>query len=269
MNKEEKEYIISLYYERKDLKFKELQLLLGVSERVLRTLMKEYKINSKLKNRYTLNENYFNNIISEKQAYILGFICADGYVGDEHYNNIVIQSKDKEIIEQIAEELKFSGDIRKSKPGGFKNSHEGFVVNFSSCLMANDLRNLGILPRKSLSFKHLLNIPKNLQRHFLRGYFDGDGTIIYSLKRRKYKEIVYQYDSLIMLIIATRELIIEVVNEFDIISYSIQQSKTKGLAYLRIQSNIEIKKLYNLMYEEATIFLKRKKDIWDKYIECL
>ncbi len=53
LTREEKEYIISLYYEKKDLKFNELQVLLGVSKRVLNTLMKEYNINSRLKNRYS------------------------------------------------------------------------------------------------------------------------------------------------------------------------------------------------------------------------
>lgn len=269
LNNEEKEYIISLYYEEKDLKFSDLQELLGVSKRLLNTLMKEYNINSRLKNRYTLDEQYFKSITTEQQAYILGYICADGYVGDCHYNNIVIQSKDLDIIEKIAAEIKFSGNIRKSAKGGFKNSKQGFVLNFSNASMAHDLRELGIKPNKSLTFNKLLNIPQHLQRHFFRGYFDGDGSITYTVKQRKYKDKIYKYDSLIMCLIATPGLIEEFINEFNIIKYAINKSKTEGLNYLRIQSNVELKNIYRLMYEDATIFLNRKKDIWDKYIECL
>ena len=32
---------------------------------------------------------------------------------------------------------------------------------------------------------HIPNIPKNLIRHFIRGYFDGDGTIF--MDRKYYK----------------------------------------------------------------------------------
>lgn len=49
LSKEEKVYIISVYYERKNLKYPELQKVLGVSQRVLKSVMKEYGINARLK----------------------------------------------------------------------------------------------------------------------------------------------------------------------------------------------------------------------------
>ncbi len=72
-----------------------------------------------------------------------------------------------------------------------------------------------------------------------------------------------------MCLIATPGLIEEFISEFNITKYAISKSKTEGLEYLRVQSNVQIKNIYRLMYEDATIFLKRKKNIWDKYIECL
>lgn len=269
LSKEEKEYIVSLYYERKDLKYAELQSLLGVSQRVLSTVMKEYNINSRLKNRYTLNERYFSVISTEEQAYILGYICADGYVGNSEYNNIVIQSKDSEVVSAIAQAIEYTGEIRKAGKGGYSNSQEGYTLNFSNAIIANDLRNLGILPNKSLNFNQLLDIPQHLQRHFLRGYFDGDGCIVHTVQKSRYKDKIYEYDSLTMIIIATTLFIQDIIQHFEIKQYSIQKSKTSGMEYLRVQSKCEIKRLYYLMYHEATIFLSRKKNIWDQYIECL
>ena len=266
---EEKEYIISVYYERKDLKYTDLQKLLGVSKRLLNTLMKEYNINSRLKNRYTINENYFSNILTEKQAYILGYICADGFVGSDEYNNVVIQSKDLDIIQKISTELEYTGEIRKSQKGGFENSQNGYVINFSNKKIANDLRNLGIMPNKSLNFNNLLDIPEELQRHFLRGYFDGDGSITHYIKKRKYKNKIYTYDSMVMTIIATPKLIENIVLKFGIKKYSIQNSKTDGMVYLRVNADSQIKETYKLMYDNATIFLSRKKEKWDTFIECL
>ncbi|ALP91774.1 hypothetical protein ATN24_16965 [Clostridium butyricum] len=70
-----------------------------------------------MKNRYVLNENYFNEINTEAKAYILGFIYADGFVGNENFNNIVIAVNDLEILEFIVKEIEFTGEIRKTKKG--------------------------------------------------------------------------------------------------------------------------------------------------------
>lgn len=131
------------------------------------------------------------------------------------------------------------------------------------------MRNLGIYPNKSLNFNSLLKIPDELQKHFLRGYFDGDGSITIYMNKSNIKNKVYEYKSAVMTLIATPKLIEEIIIKFDIKKYSLTNSKTDGLQYLRIQANNQIKEMYKLMYDNATIFLSRKKEKWDKFIECL
>lgn len=204
LSNEEKEYIIRIYYEHKDLTYKDLMKYLKVSHRVLNSVMKEYNINSKLKNRYTINSNYFDNINTDEQAYILGFIYADGYVGDEKHNNIVITSKDRDIIEKISKAFDYTGDIRITKPGGYKNSKEGYSLNFSDKQIASVLRDKYKLhPNKSLVLNDLPNIKDELFGSFLRGYFDGDGSIGIH-KNKSYKNgKLYEYNQLSFSLIAT------------------------------------------------------------------
>ncbi|GIM28209.1 hypothetical protein CPJCM30710_08750 [Clostridium polyendosporum] len=92
-----KKKIINIYYDRKELTFVEISDLLGVSEGSVARVLTESGINTKRKNRYTLNEEYFNIIDDENKAYILGLLYADGYVGDNHFNNFVLQLKDRDI----------------------------------------------------------------------------------------------------------------------------------------------------------------------------
>ena len=94
----DKQNIINSYYQYKNLKFKELAELCNVSERAYSRVLKENNIDTHIKNRYTLNQNYFETIDTEHKAYWLGFIYADGYVGDENYNNIVIGLSDKDFL---------------------------------------------------------------------------------------------------------------------------------------------------------------------------
>src|SRR5690606_8445162 len=62
-------------------------------------------------------------------------------------------------------------------------------LNLNSKKMYNDLLDKGITPRKSLTLKPPKNVPKDLVRHWIRGYFDGDGSVhIYNDKRDKHKK---------------------------------------------------------------------------------
>ncbi|MDR7075072.1 hypothetical protein J2Y03_000060 [Neobacillus niacini] len=130
---------------------------------------------SKRPNKYTLNKQFFKEINNEFQAYILGFICADGYV---HKNgkvvSIAIKQSDKQILENIKGVMETNAELRvKKKPS---NQEDLLVLNISSCELVNDLATLGITPNKS----KIINLPlikTHLYKHFFRGLFDGDGYI--------------------------------------------------------------------------------------------
>jgi predicted DNA-binding protein YlxM (UPF0122 family) len=124
LNSNDKKCIVEYYYNNKNKSFEEISIDLKVSKRSVSRVLVEFGINTKLKNRYTLNENYFDNIDTQEKAYILGFIYADGFVGGIEHNNIVISVNDKQILDDIANEFQFTGNIRKTKKGGFENSRE-------------------------------------------------------------------------------------------------------------------------------------------------
>lgn len=236
--------------------------MLGVSRQTYLKVMKEYGINYRLKNRYTLNENYFQKINTKEKAYILGLIYADGFVGES--NNFVLGMKDKQIIEDVAKALEFTGDIRKSDVGGFENSKGCYRINISNKKLVSDLKKHGVHSRKSLTLNEFPNIEERLYGDFLRGYFDGDGSISFYVKNTTQKGKLYSYEVLHMTILATEPFILKIREKFDI-KGGIRPSKTKELVYLDIQGKKDLLKLYELMYKNANIFLHRKKKIWDSY----
>lgn len=264
----DKEYIKNVYYSFKDKSFDVLKKELNISRRTLRQVLKDFNINTKLKNRYLVNSDYFSIIDTEEKAYILGLIASDGYV-DKDSNNFVLALNDYEILLKVKNLLNLTNDIRKGKKGGFENSKSNYVLRFSDHKIMNDLTNLGFYKNKSLTYNNIPNIPNNLKRHFLRGYFDGDGCVyayerIYLIKSKK-----YIYNRLHMNIIATKPLLMELVNTFNITKYSISKSHTNELFYLNINAKNELKNMYNLMYKDSTIFLNRKRIIWEQNIKGL
>ena len=132
------------------------------------------------------NENYFNIIDNPNKAYIAGFIAADGALVKSTQSNsialtITIHKKDKEVLEFIKKELGCDNPIKELK----RDNLIRFTI--SSKQLSTDLINLGIVPNKSLILKDIYNnIPKEFQKSFLLGYFDGDGCIHFDEKRNKY-----------------------------------------------------------------------------------
>ena len=140
----------------------------------------------KLVRRYTLDENYFDEINTPNKAYILGFLWADGH--NEIKKSTVsmsLQEEDKEILEKIRKELNSNKlleyiDYSNKHDGGYCYKNQYRLLVFSKHL-CKSLEKLGMINNKSLYLK-FPNIPENLYSHFIRGYYDGDGSIYQQIK---------------------------------------------------------------------------------------
>lgn len=266
LTEDNKKNIIEIFYDSKNLCFKEISELLGFSERAISRVLKENNINTKRKNRYTLNENYFNNIDTQDKAYILGLLYADGFVGDEHYNNVVLGMKDKDIIEKVAQCIDYSGEIRKGNKGGFENSTYLYIINISSKIMTDDLRRYGLYPNKSLTMKNFPLIPEELERHFIRGYFDGDGSVVLSKNSSYYKGQgfikKYEYPTIQITFLGTEAFIRKLAEKMNLNHVLIRNTKTLLIKELRISSKKESSKIFGFLYKDADIFLERKYKKW-------
>ena len=125
------------------------------------------------------NVNFFDKIDSREKAYWLGFLYADGY-NCQKINKVVlaIHSKDIEALEQYKKDLEFEGKIVLNK----KLDGTGTVmasVGVTSENFSKQLAQKGCFQKKSLKTRMPDEsiVPKNLIWHFIRGIFDGDGSI--------------------------------------------------------------------------------------------
>ena len=266
LNSYQKTRIVEFYYKNKDIQVKDIGKELNISDRAVRRVLKEENINTRLKNRYVLDESYFDKIDTEEKAYILGFIYADGFVGDEHFNNIVISINDLELLEFIAKELKFSGKIRETRKGGFKNSKPGYSLNFSSVKISSRLRELGLYPNKSLTIERLPKIRDDLVRHFIRGYFDGEGSIILSHNSSYYKNadkvIKYVYPTYCFMILGTQGFLENIIKVTNFNYAKIYPTKCEKIKCIRITAKKEFDNIFNYLYKNSTIRLERKYNKW-------
>jgi len=257
LNKQDKENIIKNY--NNGFCIPQVAKKLGVSQRSVPRVLRENNIYTLRKNRYTLNEDYFEKINTEQKAYILGFMLADGYVNNKT-NYIVIQLKedDLKLLEDIAKAINYTGEIRYIPPQESRYSNYGcYRLAFSSKKIALDLYRHGLYKGKSLTINKLPSVPQDLKRHLIRGIFDGDGSIIVT------PHTIQKYEpSPTFSIICTPEIANEIkqyfVEKAKSTSGYIKQSKTKELVYLEIRGNHNLLKIYHELYDDASIYLKRK-----------
>jgi len=116
----------------------------------------------------SINEGFFKQQTPE-MAYVLGFIYSDGNLGNQ-LDHFSISQKEPEILYKIKNLMTSEHKIVRQV------KQELYTLTIGNKVMVNDLLELGLTPNKSLDVKFPI-LAENLYRHFIRGYFDGDGSI--------------------------------------------------------------------------------------------
>ncbi len=114
----------------------------------------------------------FEIIDTEEKAYWLGFLYADGSVGSkENKIELGLAEKDLKHIEKFRDFMNITNKI------SYREKTKSYRISFRSEQCKQDLIDKGCVPKKSLilDFPNENQVPKHLIRHFIRGYFDGDG----------------------------------------------------------------------------------------------
>lgn len=176
---------------------------------------------------------------SEESMYWLGYICADGnvqYSKKHRVYRVSLFSMDKDIIDKF---ILFMGNRCKYHLRKKNNLHQGYVNSRQLCEFLIDKYN--IIPNKGL----VLNPNIEFNRHFLRGYFDGDGSI-----RKGKKESKITCGSIIFI-----NKISKYLNDLNIF----HKIRKKGNAYdICIERVTENEKFLKHLYKNSNIYLNRK-----------
>jgi len=214
--------------------------------------------------KYKINSNFFDNIDNEESAYFLGLLYADGCNTGKNIT-ISLNEDDKHILDSFVKCLYIDNDRplyfhnRKKEKQTYKNQYELTICDKN---ILKKLNNIGVIQKKSL-LCGVPNISFNREtfKHFLRGYFDGDGNIF--ITKTGYIRFgltgTLQFLQFIMNNIK-RYIDININNPY-------QGYITKNIYDIKLGKCNDIKKICDFIYEDAHLYLKRKKEIYKKYYE--
>ena len=238
--------------------------------KVLKKKEIEKRTYSETNRRYKRNSEYFDNIDTPNKAYILGLIYADGnnYIyGDKHCLTISLQAEDVSLLERVKDELEYEGDLRfnplSKKDQNFKDQ---YILAITDEHMCEQLKKIGVVQRKSLVLKFPTFLRPDLIRHFVRGYFDGDGSIYFDKSRNK------EHASLC----GTKEFCNGVSNILTSMfvnnnTYKPKQTFDKNTYVLQTGGNLSSYKFLSWMYKDCDIKMERKYkdylDFCERYVD--
>ena len=149
--------------------------------------------------KYNINEEFFDKQTPES-LWVLGFIFADGSMDKRGYS-IALTQKEPEILEKINILMESNYPIRKRHNAGWSNG-DICRLRMTSKKLYIALEKYGLHPNKSLDIK-FPELDKSIVSHFIRGYFDGDGSIYVATSKSKGKE----YPSLRVKMVGSKKLI--------------------------------------------------------------
>lgn len=197
------------------------------------------------KRKKTINQDFFDKIDSEEKAYWLGFIYADGNLSKKEikqkYLQIELSQKDLKHLEKFA-------NIFNSKVHCYEQKKSCKVTIFSKKIW-KDIQKYNIFPNKTyINNLILINIPDNLKKHFIRGFFDGDGN--------------FSNDQKIISFNSNNFKILQEINKYfnEIIGTSkVKIIQRKNINILSFAGKHQTNAIKEELYKNATIFLERKK----------
>ena len=226
-----------------------------------------------------IRHNFFSEIKTELQAYLLGFIYSDGSINDErHTLTIHINEKDKEIF-NLFKVISPEAYIQDCKGYESKVTVDGSIVknlgstrlSISSKILLEDLHNLGVVENKTYKELHIpKQIPNELIKHFIRGYFDGDGCITYSIRKPnpKNREKNYRVTSNVNFTAKLCNIFIDFQKYFsdNDITTNIVHVKRGDMYRLITSKRDSVIKIFHLFYDNSNFYLSRKFNKFNYYV---
>ena len=198
-------------------------------------------------NYFDINEDFFKKW-SPAMAYVLGLLITDGNVSRN--GTVSLCMNEKELIEKVAKTMGAEHKITLSK-----HQKGLFIFHFARANMVKDLGALCVVPKKSITVKFPL-IPEPFLADFIRGVFDGDGSVFFNGSKKHPVQTKF--------VSSSKEFIEKLESELQKLGLparNIYEQPTKnGITHMFKYGHKDSEKLFAIMYKdiENSLFLTRK-----------
>jgi len=203
---------------------------------------------------FDINEHFFDQW-SADMAYVLGLLFTDGCV--TRTGIVALSMNDLDLLEAVRSAMRSTHKIEPSK-----HQKNLYIFHFARENMVKKLEALGLVPNKSLLVK-FPDVPFEYIPDFLRGVFDGDGSVFFSSQSLE-SPLRAKFVSGSECFLVDLE---DHLNRLGLPKRTIYRQKTKnGYSYTIVYGHKDCFKLFDILYENKKdgIYLERK---YKKFLE--
>lgn len=261
LTEEREKSIVECYikYQNKSI----VEKIMHVSGSTISQLLIKYNIEqvdqSKVRQKYTLNEHYFDKLDTSDKCYYFGLLMADGYLNEKNNTlSLSLQIRDIDIIK------KFNNAIGSNRPITIlklsdknPNWSDQAVLNITNKHLRETLVNHGLISNKSLLLQFPeKSVPEEFYAAFILGYSDGDGHYSNNPKDKRVNFIANEWFC---------EFVQKIVKDNLGVNSSIMycHGKTeKPTRTFQIAGGNQVKKYLDWLYDSCDVYLERKHKIY-------
>jgi hypothetical protein len=211
-------------------------------------------------------KNELKIIDSNEKAYLLGLFYSDGCVSIKSGYKVKLSLVDEQLIKDLSKIFTFFQQTKFDYGKYNKKQKIQYAIERSLKSLALDLISNGVLPNKSGENFNNLKLPilkESFYSHFIRGYFDGDGSINASTKRPNIRRAE--------ICSVSKDFLIEIKNKLELnkIQCPIFREKKqygygwKKLYVLEWVKSQDIFDLREFLYRDSNLHLDRKKELFN------
>jgi hypothetical protein len=268
-----KEILTELYVNREWV-LDDLQAHFGINRTTVADYLKHHGIPAKQRGSwsrtYAYDEHFFERIDTFDKAYILGLLVSDGCLHGQ-FLTIALQEVDGPLLRKVAILMGDETIIKRRLPGAkwIGETHQAqIILSISNKQIAKDLERAGLMQSPKSGKEQFIRLPdERLTWCFVRGVFDGDGTVgkyqsSFTQRGRTYGPYtVYQFA------VACGLDFLRGLSDFlhsqDITVPPKGIIAKDNTGWLRLQQKNTLRTIRAHLYRDGTLWLERKKRVFD------
>lgn len=203
------------------------------------------------------DHSFFDVIDTEEKAYWLGFIAADGnVVTGRPILKLALASKDRDHLLKFRAALQSTHAITDYIT---TSGHGGSKLSIASPELIQGLAKHGIGPCKTFTHEWPGDLlPAELLFHYLRGYFDGDGNSSVGHEPSGVPKLRLSIVGNKTFCLGVQKYLMDAIGLNKTKLYVPKNSP--NIRKLEYSGRRQISRFYHLLYEDAAIYLSRKRE---------
>lgn len=204
------------------------------------------------------NKHFFSSITTNLQAYMLGWITADGNITSTNQLRIELTILDESIVKMfrdvLAPSVKLAARRKEREYKGEKKVSETIIFSCKCKQWREDLTKYNVVPNKSNREIRMPILPKNLMASYIRGFFEGNGSINCG-----------KYGTAIRLTFGSHIYLDDLgqyLNDMDIIKKRLvaKRKRNSNCSDIEFGSALDVTSFTDYIYTDSSLYLPRKRN---------